>query len=159
MEGIETSEGEHEENEFGDGDHNLALPPLHEGFAPELHVPEEEEEEEGAQFDDEVVYEEVLLGDDCDDDDGNARQEVEDTVASRKEWNIHVHGENEVAFHRGVDDVADVVNDDEQVENHFDDRDERVVRPRPVVLIGANTHNRDEEEQSDEEDLHFTQSM
>ena len=64
-----------------------------------------------------------------------------------------------MAFHRGVDDVADVVNDDEQVENHFDDRDERVVRPRPVVLIGANTHNRDEEEQSAAEDLHFTQSM
>lgn len=113
MERIETSEGKHEENEFGDGDHDLALPPLHEGFAPELHVAEEEEEEEGAQFDDEVVHEEVLFGDDGDDDDGNARQEVEDAITRDDSKSRREHGENEVALHRGVDDVADVVDDDE----------------------------------------------
>ena len=51
-----------------------------------------------------------------------------------------------MTFHGGIDDVADVVDDDEEIEDHFDDSDERVVRPSPVVLVGANTHNRDEEE-------------
>ena len=79
-----TAEGEDEENELGDGDHDLAFAALHEGLLPELHVAEEEEEEEGAQLDHEEVHQEVLLRHDRHHDHRETRQEVEAAVATMK---------------------------------------------------------------------------